>query len=296
MKHVFLVGTGVCLVVSWIYILILRAQIRDAMAYIQNRLARANPGLDSVSGLREVDHDAKGISDPGRPTFKGTASPALVRATMDEKPRLIVDISGSFQSLHYVCSHCLLRFNPHADQPQKEAMEELLRTFKQHAEREHLSAAPATTSSSEVAGQSQPSSIKPLRVLLAEVDPLNQLLAVRLLERHGHRVVLAENGLEVVDRIKGEQFDLFLVDVELPELDGLSATLRIRKDERATDFHLPILAMGAFPKEGDRERWREAGVDGFVSKPFNYKELSIVVQAVLSSPEAAPGSETVVDL
>jgi len=295
MEFVFLVGAVVCLAVSWIYILILKAQIRDCMTYIQNRIARANPGLGSVSGRHEVDHDANGIGGPGRPRFKGTASPALERATMDGKPSLIVDVSGSRKSLHYVCSHCLLRFNLRADQPPKEAVEELLRTFEEHAELEHPSAAPAATSNSEVPGQSQPSSIKPLRVLLAEVDPLNQLLAVRLLEKHGHKVVLAENGLEVLDRIKGEQFDLVLVDVELPELDGLRATLRIRKDERATDFRLPIVAMGPFPKEGDQERWRDAGVDGFVSKPFNYTELSILVQAVLGSPKAASGSDTVVD-
>ena len=296
MEHVYLVGAVVCLVVSWIYILILKVQIRDYITYIQNRIARVNPGLSSVSGRREVDHDSMGISDPGRPPFKGATSPAPVRATMDEKPSLIVDIAASSQSLHYVCSHCSLQFNLRADLPQKEAVEELHRTFEEHAEHEHPSAAPATTSSSEVPGQSQRSSIKPSRVLLAEVDPINQLLAVRLLEKHGHKVVLAENGLEILDRIKAEHFDLVLVDVELPELDGLRATLRIRKDERATGFHLPIVAVGAFPKEGDRERWRDAGVDGFVSKPFNYKELSIVVQAVLGSPEAAPGSETVVDL
>jgi CheY-like chemotaxis protein len=129
---------------------------------------------------------------------------------------------------------------------------------------------------------------------LAEENPVNQLLAVRLLENHGHKVVLAHNGREVLGRIEKEYFDLVLIDMELPELDGLRTTLEIRKNEQATGFHLPIVAMSADPKEGDRERCHAAGMDGFVSKPFNYKELLVVVQSVLGSPKTASESGTVV--
>ena len=285
MERAYLVGAAACLVVSWIYILFLKAQIRDCVTYIQNRITRANFGVGSVIGSREMEHESKGTTSPGRPCFKGTTLSALERATMDEKPRLIVDISEGLQPLHYVCSHCLLPFNLRGDQPPKEAVKELLVTFSEHVEHVHPSAAPATNSSSEVPGQSPGSSTKPLRILLVEENPIDQLLAVRLLEKHGHEVVLAHNGREVLGQIEKEYFDLVLFGVELPELDGLQTTMEIRKNEQATGVHLPIVAMCAYPKEGDRERYRVAGMDGFVSKPFNYKEVLVVVQSVLRVPQ-----------
>jgi CheY-like chemotaxis protein len=294
MERVYLVGVVACLGVSWIYILFLKVQIRDCVTYIQNRMTRVNLGVGSASGSREVEHESKGTSSPGRPRFKGTTLSALERATMDEKPRLIVGISEGLLPLHYVCSHCLLPFNLSGDQPPKEAVEELLLTFGEHVEHVHPSAAPATISSSEVPGQSPGSGIKPLRILLAEENPISQLLAVRLLEKHGHKVVRAHNGREVLGRIEKEYFDLVLIDLELPGLDGLRTTLEIRKNEQATGFHLPVVTICAFPKEGDRERCRAAGMDGFLSKPFNYKEFRAVVQSVLGSPKTASESDNVV--
>jgi CheY-like chemotaxis protein len=295
MERVYLVAAVACLVVSWIYILFLKVKIRDCVTYIQNRITRVNLGVGSVSGSREVEPESKGTSSPGRPRFKGTTLPAPEKATMNEKPRLIVSVSEGLQSLHYACSQCLQPFNLRGDLPPKRAVEELLLTFGEHVEHVHPSAAPATISSSEVPGQSPGSSIKPLRILLAEENPINQLLAVRLLEKHGHKVVLAHNGREVLGRIEKEYFDLIFIDVELPELDGLRTTLEIRKNEQATGFHLPIVAMYAYPKEGDRERCRAAGMDGFVSKPFTYKEFLVVVQSVLGSLKTASESDAVVD-
>jgi CheY-like chemotaxis protein len=122
---------------------------------------------------------------------------------------------------------------------------------------------------------------KSLRILLAEANQVNQKLATRLLEQHGHSVVLAGNGREALGRLEKEPFDLVLMDVQMPEVDGLEATVAIRKKEKTTGTHIPIVAMTAPAVQGYAERCLEAGVDGYISKPINVRELFTVVDAVL---------------
>ena len=122
---------------------------------------------------------------------------------------------------------------------------------------------------------------RPLRILLAEDNVVNQKLASRLLEKHGHNVVTAANGRQALERLENESFDLVLMDVQMPEIDGFEATATIRKKEEATGTHLPIVAMTAHAMQGDKERCLAAGMDGYLSKPLNVKELLAVVQSVL---------------
>ncbi|HUI40348.1 MAG TPA: response regulator [Terriglobia bacterium] len=128
---------------------------------------------------------------------------------------------------------------------------------------------------------------KPLRVLLAEDNPVNQKLASRLLEKHGHSVVTAGSGREALERLDSGSFDLVLMDVQMPEIDGFEATAAIRKNEEATGAHLPIVAMTAHAMQGDRERCLAAGMDGYLSKPVGAKELLAVVQAAMASSKLA---------
>jgi PAS domain S-box-containing protein len=114
---------------------------------------------------------------------------------------------------------------------------------------------------------------RPLSILLAEDNAVNQLLASRLLEKHGHRVVTASTGRAVLERLEKETFDLILMDIQMPEMDGFEATAAIRKAEESTGKHLPIIAMTAHAMEGDRERCLAAGMDGYVSKPIQAKDL-----------------------
>jgi signal transduction histidine kinase/DNA-binding response OmpR family regulator len=125
---------------------------------------------------------------------------------------------------------------------------------------------------------------RPLHILLAEDNAVNQKLASRLLERHGHNVVTAANGRQALERLETERFDLVLMDVQMPEMDGFEATATIRKTEEATGGHLPVVAMTAHAMQGDKERCLAAGMDGYLSKPVNVKELLAVVQAVLEKP------------
>jgi CheY-like chemotaxis protein len=113
----------------------------------------------------------------------------------------------------------------------------------------------------------------PLRILLAEDSLVNQKLAVALLEKQGHWVTVVNNGSEAVDVSAREEFDLILMDVQMPIMDGFEACRSIRKRESATGSHIPIIAMTAHALKGDRQRCLDAGMDGYVSKPIRVQEL-----------------------
>lgn len=119
---------------------------------------------------------------------------------------------------------------------------------------------------------------RPLRVLLAEDNPINQKVAARTLERAGHHVALAADGQEALDRLQDGNFDVVLMDVQMPRMDGITATREIRKREAHTGDHVPVLAMTAHAMKGDRERCVEVGMDGYVSKPVKPHELVAAVE------------------
>jgi CheY-like chemotaxis protein len=111
------------------------------------------------------------------------------------------------------------------------------------------------------------------RILLAEDNVVNQLLAMRLLEKQGYHVSVAENGKQVLASLAARPFDAILMDVQMPEMTGLEATALIRRQEQASGRHIPIIAMTAHAMVGDRERCLESGMDGYVSKPIRPQEL-----------------------
>ncbi|MDH4141267.1 MAG: GAF domain-containing protein [Chloroflexota bacterium] len=127
----------------------------------------------------------------------------------------------------------------------------------------------------------------PLRILLAEDNPVNQKLALRLLERMGYRAAVAGNGLEAIAALEGSAFDVVLMDVQMPELDGLEATRRIR--HRWPGAHGPrIVAMTANAMEGDRESCLAAGMDDYVSKPIRPEALAAALAATVRRDETEP--------
>ncbi len=110
-------------------------------------------------------------------------------------------------------------------------------------------------------------------MLLAEDNPVNQRLAMRLLEKLGHQVTLVDSGLAVLERASREAWDVILMDVQMPGLDGLAATRQIRLRELAQGGHVPIIAMTARAMAGDRERCLEAGMDDYLAKPVDSGQL-----------------------
>jgi PAS domain S-box-containing protein len=133
------------------------------------------------------------------------------------------------------------------------------------------------------------SASRALRILVAEDNPVNQQLALHLLERRGHSTVVAENGREALSAIEKHKFDLVLMDVQMPEMGGLEATRAIRQKEQSKGGHLPIVAMTAHAMQGDRERCLEAGMDGYLAKPLDPKIfLDTVERMALPGHKAEP--------
>lgn len=117
-----------------------------------------------------------------------------------------------------------------------------------------------------------------LNVLLAEDNTVNQRLASRLLEKRGHRVTIANNGQEALNLLERTSYDLVLMDVQMPLVDGLEATRLIRDREKGMSRHQPIVALTAHAVKGDEERCREAGMDGYLAKPIRPQELDAVLE------------------
>jgi len=122
--------------------------------------------------------------------------------------------------------------------------------------------------------------------LLAEDNPVNTQLATRLLEKLGHRVVHAENGLEAIVKVEKEYFDIVLMDIQMPEMGGFDATRIIRNRSmeplNPASFiagkHIPIIAMTAHALQGDREKCLEAGMDDYISKPIHIDQLGSMIE------------------
>jgi PAS domain S-box-containing protein len=128
-----------------------------------------------------------------------------------------------------------------------------------------------------------------LSFLVAEDNAVNQRLIVRLLEKRGHRVVLAHNGREALGALEKQPFDIVLMDLQMPEMDGFEATRLIREKEKASGAHLAIIALTAHAMKGDEERCLACGMDGYVSKPIKLEELFSVLENV--APGITPGSD-----
>jgi len=123
-----------------------------------------------------------------------------------------------------------------------------------------------------------------LRILLAEDNAINQLLATRMLEKQGYTVACANNGKETLSALEREKFDVVLMDIQMPEMDGFEATAAIRQREKGTPGpHQIVIAMTAHAIAGDRERCLNAGMDGYVSKPFHIADLLKEIEALTGS-------------
>jgi CheY-like chemotaxis protein len=141
---------------------------------------------------------------------------------------------------------------------------------------------PATTNPERRAGLR-------LRILLAEDNAVNRLFAMRLLQKQGHSVQAANDGAEAVASFERERFDVILMDVQMPVMDGIAATRTIRKKETQTGTRIPIIALTAHAMSGDRERLLACGMDGYVTKPIRTNELFAALDEIQRAEEQPAG-------
>jgi CheY-like chemotaxis protein len=138
--------------------------------------------------------------------------------------------------------------------------------------------APAASHAPETASQS----VRSLRILLVEDGLANRKLAQGLLERRGHVVTIAEDGQQALDCLEQQSFDLILMDVQMPVMDGLDATRAIRERERLSGGRVPIVALTAHALKEDRQRCLDAGMDGYLAKPIRAKDLYEKIESFMA--------------
>jgi two-component system, sensor histidine kinase and response regulator len=127
-----------------------------------------------------------------------------------------------------------------------------------------------------------------LTILLAEDNSVNQRLAVRILEKRGHRIVVAQTGRQALEILTQQSCDVVLMDVQMPDMDGFETTAAIREGEKTTGRRIPIIAMTANAMPGDRQQCIEAGMDDYISKPIQTKELFEVLQKAIPNTGELP--------
>lgn len=125
--------------------------------------------------------------------------------------------------------------------------------------------------------------VKPLRIMVVEDDRINQMATCKMLELRHYGIMLANNGREAVQKFTDNPVDLILMDIQMPELDGIEATRRIRAAESGREPHVPIIALTAHALQGDRERFLEAGMDGYVAKPVQVNTLFEEIDRVIGN-------------
>jgi PAS domain S-box-containing protein len=235
----------------------------------------ANSGAEALTALETANSTnsfALVLLDVHMPEMDGFAVAKQIRNRyMHQGPKIVLLTSASSPSDVARCRE--LGISNYLSKPikQSELFDAIVTAMAEHGRKPERS-------------ESTSASIRPsersLRVLLAEDNAVNQTLAMRILERLGHRVQVANDGKEAIRQAQAEDFDLIFMDVQMPEMDGLEATTAIRAVEAGTGKHVPIVAMTAHAMKGDREKCLSAGMDGYLSKPIRIDELRQAVSEV----------------
>jgi two-component system sensor histidine kinase/response regulator len=245
----------------------------------------ASEGAEALNMMEERSREGRKIPlvllDAQMPEMDGLSLAEKIRAHPDLAGSIILMLSADRYAAD--AARCRsLGVDAFLTKPvgQSELLDAILSVLGMKAAEQQLVEAPSAV-------EARPSG-PPLRILVCEDHPVNQKLAMRLLEKAGHSIALAVNGrqaLTALDQAGAPAFDIVLMDIQMPEMDGMEATSAIRKGERDTGRHVPIIAMTANAMRGDRERYLEAGMDGYISKPISAKILYAEIERCLHAAE-----------
>jgi PAS domain S-box-containing protein len=263
-----------------------RRILREILTNWHMKPTLVNSGAEALSALGKVDSKnsfALALLDVHMPDMDGLAVAEQIRNSYKQHGiKVILLTSASRPSDAARCRE--LGISDYLSKPikQSELFDAIVTSVAEHGRKHERSEGPSA---------SIQTSERSLRVLLAEDNPVNQTLAMRILEKLGHKVEVVNNGREALGRSQAEEFDLILMDVQMPEMDGLEATTAIRAAESDTGKHVPIVAMTAHAMKGDREKCLSAGMDGYLSKPIRTEELKQVMSKVKKSRNIGQSSE-----
>ncbi len=233
--------------------------IRDAIAAMVAAEARHVPFALAIVDVQLPDAGSLDLADALRSQAALLATPVLTLIAADRAAVAQADRAG--------IAACLMK-------PVKQS--ELL-----HAILAALGSEPSDESPLRHASYREEMVLPALRILVGEDSTVNQTLLDEILTRRGHSVVIAANGAEVLARLSQDRYDIVLMDVQMPQMDGFEATRRIRQAQKSGGGHVPIVAMTAHALPDDRERCLAAGMDGYVSKPIRAAHLMATIAAVL---------------
>ncbi len=248
-----------------------RAKLRTVLSAIVKRLGATvevvSSGEDAISEMKRTPFDLL-LVDAQMPGSDGFEVARCARR-LPCPPEMVMMLGAA--NLHSEAGECRrLGVRQYVVKPVNESeLANALHRALHCVEQETLTAAPAPKRE-----------VHALTVLLAEDNAVNQKLASRLLEKMGHQVTVAANGEEAVRAHLTAAFDVILMDVQMPEMNGFEATARIREREEITGEHVPIIALTAHAIQGDRERCLEAGMDDYLSKPLNSAALAEKLEIV----------------
>ena len=258
---------------------------RQALAEMMGAWQMTVTAVTGPTAALQACRSASAASEPFALAVMDSILPAQTGVALAEQ--ITAEASGNAPA-------CILLVSPgHPDSPGRSALldraayvakpvkaNDLIRAIEQLLG----GTAPIALSSSEA--QPAHRQLAPLRILLAEDGLVNQTVARRLLEKHGHAVTVVGDGAEALEALAAAPFDVVLMDVQMPVLDGFAATAAIRGRERETAGHLPIVAMTAHAMKGDRERCLAVGMDAYVSKPIRSRELFAAIAEGLARAAA----------
>jgi CheY-like chemotaxis protein/putative methionine-R-sulfoxide reductase with GAF domain/HPt (histidine-containing phosphotransfer) domain-containing protein len=259
-----------------------RSVMREMLVHWGLRVTEARNGEEAVGAIGRTPADNPTFDlillDREMPDMDGFAAVDRMVHCGVASERIVMMIPA--HSLHADTDRCRARGVPsHLVKPVKQA--EL-----QQAMRMVLEGTPRSVEARE-SPLSAGTAARRLRILLADDNLSAQTVGRKALERQGHSVLVASTGTEALRILDTESVDLILMDVEMPEVDGLEATRTIRRKERSTRGHMPILALTAYATNEDRHKCLSAGVDGFLPKPISPQQLAAAIAAYLpSTPDA----------